>query len=130
MQLRKVLEREQNKLKVSWEAMEQDYVLSWVLFGMASVEELRKNLAFKGGTALKKIYFGNYRFSQDLDFTCLEGAPEGDRLENAIKDNVMNVVAQLKKAPALKKLLESKKLTIAGGYYHFRSGEVELLTEH
>jgi len=30
--------------------MEQDYVLSWVLYGMASIEELRNNLAFKGVT--------------------------------------------------------------------------------
>ncbi len=26
-------------------------------------------LAFKGGTALKRCYFGDYRFSEDLDFT-------------------------------------------------------------
>ena len=26
-------------------------------------------LGFKGGTALKRCYFGDYRFSEDLDFT-------------------------------------------------------------
>ena len=26
-------------------------------------------MAFKGGTALKRCYFGDYRFSEDLDFT-------------------------------------------------------------
>jgi predicted nucleotidyltransferase component of viral defense system len=31
--------------------------------------ELRRTLAFKGGTALKRCYFGDYRFSEDLDFT-------------------------------------------------------------
>ena len=55
---------------------------------------------------------------------------EGNRLENAIKDNVLNVVAQLKKAPALQKLIKSKKLVVAGGYYHLRTGEVELLNEN
>jgi predicted nucleotidyltransferase component of viral defense system len=29
-------------------------------------------LCFKGGTALKKFYFPNYRFSEDLDFTLLK----------------------------------------------------------
>ena len=28
-------------------------------------------MAFKGGTALKRCYFGEYRFSEDLDFTLL-----------------------------------------------------------
>jgi predicted nucleotidyltransferase component of viral defense system len=29
-------------------------------------------MIFKGGTALKKIYFDKFRFSEDLDFTCSE----------------------------------------------------------
>jgi len=33
---------------------------------------LRHQLAFKGGTALKKCYFWDYRFSEDLDFTLTE----------------------------------------------------------
>ncbi len=33
---------------------------------------LRDRLAFKGGTALKKIYAPDYRFSEDLDFTLLD----------------------------------------------------------
>lgn len=36
---------------------------------------LRDRLAFKGGTALKKCYFGDYRFSEDLDFTLIEETP-------------------------------------------------------
>lgn len=84
MQLRTILEQTQQKLNVSWEVMEQDYVLSWVLWGMSSLEELRDHLAFKGGTALKKCYFGDYRFSQDLDFSSLKEAPKGDHLENLL----------------------------------------------
>lgn len=34
--------------------------------------ELRKKLAFKGGTCLRKAYFPDYRFSEDLDFTAGE----------------------------------------------------------
>jgi hypothetical protein len=35
-------------------------------------------LAFKGGTALKRCYFGDYRFSEDLDFTLREQLPFED----------------------------------------------------
>ena len=33
------------------------------------VPECRKSLIFKGGTCLRKCYFPDYRFSEDLDFT-------------------------------------------------------------
>src|SRR3989338_6481383 len=48
--------------------LERDYCLSWFLVGL-SRSPLRDRLAFKGGTALKQCYFGDYRFSEDLDFT-------------------------------------------------------------
>ena len=49
--------------------MEKDYILSWILQGVAHHEHLRTTLVFKGGTVLKKFYFEDYRFSEDLDFT-------------------------------------------------------------
>lgn len=39
--------------------------------GVAQHEQLSKTIVFKGGTVLKKIYFDDYRFSEDLDFTLL-----------------------------------------------------------
>jgi hypothetical protein len=39
---------------------------------------------FKGGTCLKKCYFETYRFSEDLDFTLLEGAPDEPEALRAI----------------------------------------------
>lgn len=65
--------------------VEKDYALSYVLAGIATVPELRKTLVFKGGTALKKCYFGDYRFSEDLDFSVID-APKGDDLETLIKE--------------------------------------------
>lgn len=53
--------------------VEKDYVLSWVLNGIAGHAKLSKWL-FKGGTCLKKCYFETYRFSEDLDFTVPHGA--------------------------------------------------------
>ena len=48
--------------------LERDYCLAWFLVGL-SRSALREVLVFKGGTALKRCYFGDYRFSEDLDFT-------------------------------------------------------------
>ena len=31
---------------------------------------------FKGGTCLRKCYYETYRFSEDLDFTVVDGGPE------------------------------------------------------
>jgi len=48
--------------------LERDYCLAWFLATLAE-SELTAILGFKGGTALKRCYFGDYRFSEDLDFT-------------------------------------------------------------
>src|SRR5580693_1584175 len=48
--------------------LERDYCLAWFLVALAE-SDLKAVLGFKGGTALKRCYFGDYRFSEDLDFT-------------------------------------------------------------
>ena len=50
------------------EVLERDYCLAWFLAALAQ-SDLRATLGFKGGTALKRCYFGDYRFSEDLDFS-------------------------------------------------------------
>ena len=55
-------------------ALERDYCLAWFLNVLAG-SALQRKFAFKGGTALKRCYFGDYRFSEDLDFTLLEPMP-------------------------------------------------------
>ena len=71
---------------VQWDVLERDYLLSWILAGIGEVPALRDTLVFKGGTALKKCYFGDYRFSEDLDFSGLEDVPTGDSLEAAVRE--------------------------------------------
>jgi len=53
--------------------LERDYCLAWFLVGL-SQSHLRRTMEFKGSTALKRCYFGDYRFSGDLDFTLVEPA--------------------------------------------------------
>jgi predicted nucleotidyltransferase component of viral defense system len=61
------------------DVLERDYCLAWFLCGLAE-SDLKQILAFKGGTALKRCYFGDYRFSEDLDFTLLQPTPNEELL--------------------------------------------------
>lgn len=78
-----------------WEVLERDYLLSWLLAGIAEKPALRDNLVFKGGTALRKCYFGEYRFSEDLDFSGLEGTPVGDEMEHSVEEACATAVQLL-----------------------------------
>lgn len=72
--------------------VEKDYILTWVLIGMANIG-LGKKLIFKGGTALRKFYYKDYRYSEDLDFTLYR--------ENQ-KDEILDAIKPI--APVLKEL--------------------------
>jgi len=82
--LRTRLQEARRRLGIPWEVLERDYLLSWVLAGIGEVADLHGALVFKGGTALKKCYFGDYRFSEDLDFSALGGAPRGRAMERLV----------------------------------------------
>ncbi|MCO5238295.1 MAG: nucleotidyl transferase AbiEii/AbiGii toxin family protein [Chitinophagaceae bacterium] len=66
--------------------IEKDYVLSWILKGIAQHEQLSKAIVFKGGTVLKKIYFEDYRFSEDLDFTLLNNEITNEQIFGWFKE--------------------------------------------
>jgi len=66
--------------------IEKDYVLSWILKGIAQHEQLSKTIVFKGGTVLKKIYFEDYRFSEDLDFTLLKNEISNEQIFEWFKE--------------------------------------------
>jgi uncharacterized protein len=84
--LRSRLMEVRSKQGLPWEVIERDYVLSLILLGISEVEPLRRALVFKGGTALKKCYFGDYRFSEDLDFSTTGVVQSGRALESAIAE--------------------------------------------
>ena len=54
--------------------LERDYCLAWFLVGLSRAP-LRERLAFKGGTAIKRCYFGDYRFSEDSRLHAHEEVP-------------------------------------------------------
>ena len=51
--------------------VEKDFALSVALKAIAE-SELATHVVFKGGTALRKVYFKEARFSEDLDFDVLD----------------------------------------------------------
>lgn len=63
------IQKNANRLGVRDTQIEKDYVIGWVLKGISQNGFLKEKLIFKGGTALRKIYFEDYRLSEDLDFT-------------------------------------------------------------
>jgi predicted nucleotidyltransferase component of viral defense system len=59
--------------------VEQDLLLSQVLVGLFSNKLFRENVAFRGGTALFKLYMTPaFRYSEDLDFVQIKAGPIGD----------------------------------------------------
>ena len=75
-----------NVIGVRDQQIEKDYILSWILFGISKQEHLSKAIVFKGGTVLKKVYFEDYRFSEDLDFTLLNGEVSNEQIFEWFKE--------------------------------------------
>ena len=49
--------------------VQRDYVFGWILVGIYKASDLKDYLILKGGNCLRKAYFENTRYSNDLDFT-------------------------------------------------------------
>ena len=52
--------------------IERDYILGKVLIGLSKQPQVQETFVFKGGTALKKLFFSHWRYSEDLDFTLIK----------------------------------------------------------
>lgn len=63
--------------------IERDYAQNWLLKSLSDI-----NMVLKGGTAIRKVYFKNYRFSDDLDFTLLERMNK-DVLISSVNDKIL-----------------------------------------
>ncbi len=70
------------------ETIEKDYVLGWMLAGIHHAPST-EHWIFKGGTALKKCYFHDYRFSEDLDFSLKDPA---SLTEESLQKTLSNII--------------------------------------
>jgi hypothetical protein len=65
-QLHRLAQRE----GLRFDQIEKDYLILWVLSGLAQAGAKEHGWVFKGGTCLRHCYYEGYRFSEDIDFSC------------------------------------------------------------
>ena len=68
------------QLGVSKSVIDKDWVLGHFIAAIFNEPELKETLIFKGGTCLKKCWFEEYRFSEDLDFTLLDNDVSNEQI--------------------------------------------------
>jgi len=74
------------------EFVEQDLILTRLLVELYSDELISANLAFRGGTALNKLFLKNpYRYSEDLDFVQIKAGDIGAVL-TVLRRIIRNVI--------------------------------------
>lgn len=66
---KKEIEQKAEAQNVPKSTIDKDWVLGHFIDAIYAIPVCRDNLVFKGGTCLRKCYFPEYRFSEDLDFT-------------------------------------------------------------
>ncbi len=92
------LRRAARERRLALDLVEKDYVLGWILYSVSS-SSLSKHLAFKGGTALSKVYFpSQWRLSEDLDFTLLEEA-DWEHIVKRLGEEVPTIMERESKIP-------------------------------
>ncbi len=107
----------QNKARsagVRDQQIEKDYILSWLLKGISQNKLLSGVLVFKGGTCLKKFYFEDYRFSEDLDFTLADESVSNDKISEEFND-IFKFIKEKANIPL--NILESNEHEDGGLYF-------------
>src|SRR4030066_1517655 len=64
--------------RVQLEILEKDYALSYLIVAIAKTPGIGNQIVLKGGTALRKLYYPGYRFSEDLDYSTIRLGPLED----------------------------------------------------
>ena len=85
-ELHRVAERE----GLRFDQVEKDYVILWLLSGLAHSGAKEHGWVFKGGTCLRHCYYEGYRFSEDIDFSC---RPGGDNLIRGVQPNIRSLTS-------------------------------------
>lgn len=96
MILRREVEKIAQQKQISKMVIDKDWVLGHFIDAIFSIPKCRNNLIFKGGTCLRKCYFKDYRFSEDLDFTATD--PEFI-LDKNLLDKIKNLVIDRTEIP-------------------------------
>ena len=73
---------------IRYDQVEKDYIIVWLLYGLSQHHLSPKGWLFKGGTCLRHCYYPEYRFSEDIDFSC---QPNAGDLDSSLK--LLNQIA-------------------------------------
>lgn len=108
------LRRRARKTGFNVATLEKDYALTWLLSGIYWEDSnLRDILIFKGGTAIRKIYFPEWRLSEDLDFTIMQEINPSD-LKKSFEEVFLSI---------------NKKSNIAYSFSAFNAGEYAIFAD-
>lgn len=77
----RTLERRAGELGITIRHVELDYMLHHLVAGFARNAD---GLVFRGGTALARVYWPDFRISEDLDFIAPDGLPDFARRITAV----------------------------------------------
>jgi predicted nucleotidyltransferase component of viral defense system len=108
------LQRLANRERVALGVLEKDYVLTEVLKALSQLQALRESFVFKGGTALRKIYFPHWRYSEDLDFTVKFDIPKEE-----LRQNLDGLYHQVEQTTQIR--LTTRMLHKTNGYARIRA---------
>lgn len=108
------LQRLAKREKIALGVLEKDYVLTEVLKALSQVASLNDLLVFKGGTALRKVYFADWRYSEDLDFTA-----KHEMKEEELRQSLDEWYSQVEQTSQIR--LTTKMLHKPNGYARVRT---------
>jgi predicted nucleotidyltransferase component of viral defense system len=108
------LQRLAKRKKISLGVLEKDYVLTEVLKSLSKVSSLSNILVFKGGTALRKAFFVDWRYSEDLDFTV-----KHDMTDKEFRQSLDEWYSQVEQTSQIR--LATKMLHKPNGYARVRA---------
>ncbi len=94
-----------------FDQVEKDYVILWLLFGLTRAGSEKHGWIFKGGTCLRHCYYKDYRFSEDIDFSC---KPGGDNLDASMK--LLGGTAEVLSAESGIRIAVKEPLTVPGDF--------------
>jgi len=105
------LHRVADRTGLRFDQAEKDYIILWLLSGLADSGVMEHGWIFKGGTCLRHCYYEGYRFSEDIDFSCRSA---GGDLEASTR--LLDAVVALVLRESGIRLAVGRPLTVPGDF--------------
>lgn len=92
---RQLINAARGESNVLIDAVIKDHILGYLLAGISATPALSEGLVFKGGTALRKCWFPEYRYSEDLDFTVTTANVRSDTIVNLVSNAAVTAIGMV-----------------------------------